>query len=67
MNRHQVLTGAANSGDQCFASGSVEGVNFTVSMTPISRSMSLQTLQWVYFCYDEYEYITFNWYSDVFG
>ena len=33
MNRHQVLTGAANSGDQCFASGNVEGINFTVSIS----------------------------------
>jgi hypothetical protein len=31
MNRHQVLTGAANAGDQCYAVGSVEGVHFTVS------------------------------------
>lgn len=29
MNRHQVLTGACNSGDQCFAVGSVEGIHFT--------------------------------------
>ncbi|UYV72060.1 DMXL1 [Cordylochernes scorpioides] len=29
MNRHQVLTGAANSGDHCFAVGTVEGVPFT--------------------------------------
>ncbi|KAK2146932.1 hypothetical protein LSH36_578g01049 [Paralvinella palmiformis] len=29
MNRHQVLTGAANSGDHCYAVGSVEGVSFT--------------------------------------
>lgn len=34
MNRHQVLTGAANSGDHCFAVGSVEGVHFTVSQAP---------------------------------
>ena len=35
MNRHQVITGAANSGDHCFAVGSVESINFTVSfMTP---------------------------------
>lgn len=29
MNRHQVLTGAVNSGDNCFSAGSVEGVSFT--------------------------------------
>lgn len=29
MNRHQVLTGAVNSGDNCFSTGSVEGVPFT--------------------------------------
>ncbi|XP_062621591.1 dmX-like protein 2 [Saccostrea cucullata] len=29
MNRHQVLTGACNAGDQCYAVGSVEGVHFT--------------------------------------
>lgn len=33
MNCHQVLSGACNSGDQCFAVGSVEGIPFTVSMT----------------------------------
>ncbi|XP_056021522.1 dmX-like protein 2 isoform X2 [Ostrea edulis] len=29
MNRHQVLTGACNAGDQCYAVGSVEGIHFT--------------------------------------
>ncbi|XP_065333652.1 dmX-like protein 2 isoform X2 [Cloeon dipterum] len=29
MNRHQVLSGACNAGDHCFAVGSVEGVPFT--------------------------------------
>ncbi|XP_023930909.1 dmX-like protein 2 [Lingula anatina] len=29
MNRHQVLTGAVNTGDHCYAVGSVEGINFT--------------------------------------
>ncbi|RWS14486.1 dmX-like protein 2, partial [Dinothrombium tinctorium] len=29
MNRHQVLTGAVNAGDNCYAVGSVEGVPFT--------------------------------------
>ncbi|XP_014674320.1 PREDICTED: dmX-like protein 1 [Priapulus caudatus] len=29
MNRHQVLTGAANRGDHTFAVGSIDGVNFT--------------------------------------
>ncbi|XP_064608806.1 dmX-like protein 2 isoform X2 [Liolophura sinensis] len=33
MNRHQVLTGACNYGDQCFAVGSVEGVHFTAYAT----------------------------------
>lgn len=33
MNCHQVLSGACNSGDQCFAVGSVEGIPFTVSIT----------------------------------
>lgn len=33
MNCHQVLSGACNSGDQCFAVGSVEGIPFTVSNT----------------------------------
>lgn len=31
MNRHQVITGAVNTGDHCYAVGTVEGVNFTVS------------------------------------
>jgi len=30
MNRHQVLTGAANSGDRCFAVGNINGIHFTV-------------------------------------
>jgi len=30
MNRHQILTGAANFGDSCYSVGSVEGVHFTV-------------------------------------
>ena len=30
MNLHQVITGACNAGDKCFAVGSVEGVPFTV-------------------------------------
>ncbi|KOB69451.1 Rabconnectin [Operophtera brumata] len=30
MNCHQVLSGACNSGDQCFAVGSVEGIPFTI-------------------------------------
>ncbi|RWS23024.1 DmX-like protein 2, partial [Leptotrombidium deliense] len=29
MNRHQVLTGAVNAGDNCYSVGSVEGVPFT--------------------------------------
>ncbi|KAK6180445.1 hypothetical protein SNE40_012599 [Patella caerulea] len=29
MNRHQVLTGACNLGDHCYAVGSVEGIHFT--------------------------------------
>ena len=47
MNRHQVITGAANSGDHCFAVGSVESINFTVSfMTPppIKAKLSRQNL-----------------------
>nr|XP_006818127.1 PREDICTED: Dmx-like 2 [Saccoglossus kowalevskii] len=30
MNRHQVLTGAVNAGDSCFAIGHVDGIPFTV-------------------------------------
>lgn len=29
MNCHQILSGACNAGDRCFATGSVEGVSFT--------------------------------------
>ena len=29
MNQHQILTGAVNSGDECYSVGSVEGVPFT--------------------------------------
>ncbi|XP_076465247.1 dmX-like protein 2 isoform X2 [Babylonia areolata] len=29
MNRHQVLTGACNPGENCYAVGSVEGIHFT--------------------------------------
>lgn len=31
MNCHQILSGACNAGDRCFAVGSVEGIPFTVS------------------------------------
>lgn len=31
MNCHQIVSGACNAGDRCFAVGSVEGVSFTVS------------------------------------
>lgn len=31
MNLHQIVSGACNAGDKCFAVGSVEGVPFTVS------------------------------------
>jgi hypothetical protein len=30
MNCHQILSGACNAGDRCFAVGSVEGIPFTV-------------------------------------
>lgn len=30
MNLHQIVSGACNAGDKCFAVGSVEGVPFTV-------------------------------------
>jgi hypothetical protein len=30
MNCHQILSGACNGGDRCFAVGSVEGIPFTV-------------------------------------
>lgn len=30
MNLHQIVSGACNAGDKCFAIGSVEGVPFTV-------------------------------------
>lgn len=32
MNCHQILSGACNAGDRCFAIGSVEGIPFTVRM-----------------------------------
>lgn len=32
MDCHQILSGACNVGDKCFAIGSVEGINFTVSI-----------------------------------
>lgn len=35
MNCHQILSGACNAGDRCYAVGSVEGISFTVS---VSRS-----------------------------
>lgn len=37
MNRHQVLTGACNAGDQCYAVGSVEGIHFTVRKSRKSK------------------------------
>lgn len=32
MNCHQILSGACNAGDRCYAVGSVEGISFTVSL-----------------------------------
>lgn len=32
MNCHQILSGACNAGDCCFAVGSVEGIPFTVCL-----------------------------------
>lgn len=32
MNCHQILSGACNAGDRCFAVGSVEGIPFTVCL-----------------------------------
>lgn len=32
MDCHQILSGACNAGDKCFAIGTVEGVPFTVSV-----------------------------------
>lgn len=34
MNCHQILSGACNAGDRCYAVGSVEGISFTVSLPP---------------------------------
>lgn len=36
MNCHQILSGACNAGDRCFAVGSVEGIPFTVSRVQYS-------------------------------
>ena len=44
MNRHQVLTGAANPGDSCFAVGSVEGVHFTVRIQQTFCTISVKFL-----------------------
>ena len=41
MNRHQVLTGAANSNSFAFATGSVEGIHFTVSSV-LRRMLSVK-------------------------
>ena len=43
MNRHQVLTGACNPGDQCYAVGSVEGIHFTVK---ICKHQELRKRSW---------------------
>lgn len=32
MNCHQILSGACNASDRCYAVGSVEGISFTVSI-----------------------------------
>lgn len=42
MNRHQVLTGACNFGEKCYAVGSVEGIHFTVS----GRKSIYQMIRW---------------------
>lgn len=38
MNCHQILSGACNAGDRCYAVGSVEGISFTVSFSSIPAS-----------------------------
>lgn len=43
MDCHQILSGACNVGDKCFAIGSVEGINFTVSITHHSVDLFLGT------------------------
>jgi hypothetical protein len=41
MDCHQILSGACNAGDQCFAVGSVEGVPFTVrNISPRKKLLS---------------------------
>ena len=44
MNRHQVLTGAANAGDHCYAVGSVEGVHFTVGLMMMQIKTAVDAL-----------------------
>lgn len=46
MNCHQILSGACNAGDRCFAVGSVEGIPFTVSVPDGSRRHSLEIINW---------------------
>ena len=47
MNRHQVLTGACNPGDQCYAVGSVEGIHFTVKICKHQEEI-LITITYIY-------------------
>lgn len=44
MNCHQILSGAANAGDRCFAVGSVEGISFTVRKFSSSISFLMKFL-----------------------
>lgn len=50
MNLHQIVSGACNAGDKCFAVGSVEGVPFTVCIChiyicAISRMYAFRRMQ----------------------
>jgi len=50
MNCHQILSGACNAGDRCFAVGSVEGVPFTVSILLPNQRMAYNTSLIVCLC-----------------
>lgn len=45
MNCHQILSGACNAGDHCFAVGSVEGIPFTVSSFKENNRLSFARLK----------------------
>lgn len=51
MNCHQILSGACNAGDRCFAIGSVEGIPFTVRTKRTANTITIIPIAKFFFCF----------------